>query len=52
MGWLFETLIEAFWIGLVERMCAGKPWWVWAFWVLSPLWAFGILLGLLWLLVR
>jgi len=52
MGWLFETLIEWFWIGIVEAMSEGKPWWVWALWALSPLWAFGILLGLLWLFVR
>lgn len=52
MGWLAEVAVEWFWIGMVERMSKGRPWWVWAFWALSPLLAVAALLGLLWLLVR
>jgi hypothetical protein len=51
MGWLLETLIDWFWIGLIERTCEGKPWWVRLLWVLSPLWIIAILAALLWLLV-
>lgn len=52
MGWIIEAAIHWFWIGFVERMSNGKPWWVWAFWLLSPVLILGVLISALWFLLR
>lgn len=52
MGWIVEAAINWFWIGFVERMSKGKPWWVWAVSMLSPLLLFAALVGLVWILLR
>lgn len=52
MGWIIEAAIDWFWLGFVERMSKGKPWWVSAFWALSPILVVGVLFGALWLLFR
>lgn len=52
MGWIIEAAVNWFWIGFVERMSEGKPWWVWLFWILSPFLVFAALAALLWLLLR
>lgn len=51
MGWLIEFAVDWLWLGFVERMSKGKPWWVWTFWALSPLLAVAALVALLWLLL-
>jgi hypothetical protein len=50
MSWLLDIAVEWFWIGLVERMSEGKPWWVWAFRALAPVWIVAPLFALGWLL--
>jgi hypothetical protein len=52
MGFIIEAVINWFWIGFVERKSKGKPWWVWLFWMVSPLLAFGAFIGLFWLALR
>jgi hypothetical protein len=52
LGWIIEAAIDWFWTGFVERMSKAKPWWVWAFWSLSPVFLLGLLVGVVWLLLR
>jgi hypothetical protein len=52
MSWLLDIAIDWFWIGFVERMSEGRPWWAWALWALSPLWLLAAVFGLGWLLLR
>ena len=51
MGWLIEAAIDWFWVGFVERMSKGRPWWVWVFWLLSPVLALLAVGGLVWVLL-
>jgi RsiW-degrading membrane proteinase PrsW (M82 family) len=41
LGWIIEAAIDWFWVGFVERMSKGKPWWVF---VLAALFGIGWLL--------
>ncbi|HEX8192159.1 MAG TPA: hypothetical protein VF552_04600 [Allosphingosinicella sp.] len=52
MGWIIEAAVDWFWIGFVERMSKGKPRWVWALWAFSPLLVAGLLLAVLWFVLR
>lgn len=52
MGWIVDAAIDWFWVGFVERMSKGKPWWVWSLWALSPLFLLGVAIASLWLLLR
>ena len=51
MAWIIETVFLWFWLEVVEGMSKGKPWWVWLFWILTPLWVFAGLILLGWLIV-
>lgn len=51
MGWIMEAAIDWFWVGFVQRVSKGKPWWVWTLWALSPVFLVAALFGIGWLLL-
>jgi hypothetical protein len=42
MGDIIEVAVEV-WIEFLNWLSKGKPWWVWLFWALISLIAFGVL---------
>jgi hypothetical protein len=51
MGFILENIAMFFWQAVVHALSEGKPWYVWVFWTLSPIFILAVLIGLLWLLL-
>lgn len=51
MGWIIEAITTWIWIDVIEALGRGKPWWVKALLIVSPVFILAALVGLVWLLV-